>query len=174
MLFSRDSRIRGYACLAAVQLLCSGCFGYVTAERGTVPPGQRVRVHLTQEGLDDLVEFAPGLTMDGTLVRADSDQIVLRVSVVDQTVGIMTRSLGQDLTIPASRIARLEQRELDRRRTWLTVGVGAAVVAAILTSFGEGVPNPELPPVDEDPAGFAPVRAVIPLFMIGAGQRGNP
>lgn len=140
----------------------------MTAERGTVPPGERVRVHLTQEGLDDLVEFAPGLAMDGTLVRADSDQLILRVSVVDQTVGIMTRSLGQDLTIPASRISRLEQRELDRRRTWLTVGVGAAAMATILASFGDGVPNPELPPVEEDPAGFGPVRAAISLVLIRA------
>ncbi|MDE0074022.1 MAG: hypothetical protein OXR82_16115 [Gammaproteobacteria bacterium] len=168
MLLARDFPIRKYVCVAAVQVLCSGCFGYVTAERGTVPPGERVRVHLTQEGPDDLAEFAPGLTMDGTLVRADSDQLILRVSVVDQTVGIMTRSLGQDLTIPASRIARLEQRELDRRRTWLTAGVGAAVVAAMLTSFGEGVPNPELPPVEEDPAGFTAWRAAISLFKIPA------
>ena len=168
MLLARDFPIRKYACVAAVQFLCSGCFGYVTAEPGTVPPGQRVRVHLTQEGLDDLAEFAPGLMMDGTLVQADSDQLILRVSVGDQTVGIMTRSLGQDLTIPASRIARLEQRELDRRRTWLTAGVGAAAVAAILTSFGEGVPNPELPPVEEDPAGFGPMRAAISLFRIRA------
>lgn len=168
MLFARDSRIRGYACLAAVQLLCSGCFGYVPAEHGTVPPGRKVRVHLTQEGLGDLAEFAPGLRMDGTLLRADGDQLILRVSVVDQTVGIMTRSLGQDLTIPASRIARLEQRELDRGRTWLTVGAGAAAVAAILTSFGEAIPNPELPPVEEDPAGFGPVGAAIPLFRIRA------
>ena len=125
-------------------------------------------MHLTQEGFDDLAAFAPGLTMDGTLVRADGDQVILRVSVVDQTVGIMTRSLGQDLTIPAGRIARLEQRELDRRRTWLTAGVGAAAVAAMLTSFGEGVPNPELPPVEEDPAGFTALRAAISLFMIRA------
>ena len=123
-------------------------------------------MHLTQEGLDDLAEFAPGLTMDGTLVRADGDQVILRVSVVDQTVGIMTRSLGQDLTIPAGRITRLEQRELDRRRTWLTAGVGAAAVAAMLTSFGEGVPNPELPPVEEDPAGFTAWRAAISLFRV--------
>jgi len=123
-------------------------------------------VHLTQEGLDDLAEFAPGLTMDGTLVRADSDQVILRVSVVDQTVGIMTRSLGQDLTIPAGRIARLEQRELDRRRTWLIAGVGAAAVAAMLTSFGEGVPNPELPPGEEDPAGFTAWRTAISLFRV--------
>ena len=166
MLFARDSRIRRCAYLAAVPFLCSGCFGFVAAEPGTVPPGQTVRVHLTQEGLGDLAEFAPGLRMDGTLLRADSDQLILRVSVTDQTVGIMTRSLGQDLTIPASRIARLEQRELDRGRTWLTVGVGAAAIAAILTSFGEGVPNPELPPVEEDPAGFGPVRAAISLFGV--------
>ena len=73
-----------------------------------------------------------------------------------------------DLTIPAGRIARLEQRKLDRRRTWLTAGVGGAAVAAILTSFGEGVPNPELPPVEEDPAGFTALRAAISLVLIRA------
>lgn len=159
-------RVRKHAWLAAVQLLSSGCFGYVAAELETVPPGQRVRVHLTQDGLDDLVEFAPGLAMDGTLVRADGERLILRVSVTDQTVGIMTRSLGQDVTIPASRIGRLERRELDRRRTWLTAGIGAAVAVAMFTSFGEGVPNPDLPPVEEDPAGFTALRAAISLFSI--------
>lgn len=159
-------RIRRYAWLAAVQLLCSGCFGYVTAEPETVPPGHNVRVYLMQEGLGDLAGFAPGLRMDGTFLRVDGDQLVLRVPVTDQTVGIMTRSLGQDLSIPTGRIVRLERRELDRRRTWLTAGVGAAAVAAMLTSFGEGVPNPDLPPVEEDPAGLTAFRAAVSLFTI--------
>ena len=158
--------VRRHAWLAAVQLLCSGCFAYVAAEPETVPPGQGVRVYLTQEGLGDLAEFAPGLRMDGTLLRADGDELVLRVPVTDQTVGIMTRSLGQDVTIPAGLVARLEERELDRRRTWLAAGVGAAAVAAILTSFGEGVPNPDLPPVEEDPAGLTAWRAAVSLFSI--------
>ena len=166
MSFPRNSWVRRHAWLAAIQLLCPGCFAYVATELDTVPPGEDVRVHLSQEGLGDLAEFAPGLRMDGTLLRADGDELILRVRVTDQTVGIMTRSLGQDLTIPASRIARVERRELDRRRTWLTAGIGAAGVAMLLTSFGEGVANPELPPVEEDPAGFTGVRALISLFSI--------
>jgi hypothetical protein len=166
MSFASNTLVRKCALMTAAQLLCSGCFAYVAAEPGTVPPGEDVRVHLTQEGLGDLAEFAPGLRMDGTFLRADGDELILRVRVMDQTVGIMTRSLGQDLTIPASRIDRVERRELDRRRTWLTAGVGAAVVAALLTSFGQGVSNPELPPVEEDPAGFTGVRALISLFSI--------
>ena len=158
--------VRKCAWMAAGLFLCSGCFGYVATELGTVPPGEDVRVHLTQEGLGDLAEFSPGLTMDGTFLRADGDELILRVRVTDQTVGIMTRSLGQDVTIPASRIARLERREFDRTRTWLTAGIGAAGLASLIMSFGEGVPNPDLPPVDEDPAGFGGVRAAISLFSI--------
>lgn len=150
--------------MASGVLFCSGCFGYVATEPGTVPPGENVRVHLTQEGLGDLAEFAPGLRMDGTFLRGDGNELTLRVRVTDQTVGIITRSLGQDVTIPANRIARLERREFDRPRTWLTAGVGAAAVAMLLMSFGEGVPNPDLPPVEEDPAGFTGVRALISLF----------
>jgi len=166
MSLASKSPVRACAWMAAVHLLCSGCFGYAAVELDTVPPGEKVRVHLNQEGLGDLAEFAPDLRMDGTLLRADAGQLVLRVPTGDQTVGIMTRTLGQDVSIPFTRIAQLEQRELDRRRTWLTAGAGAAAVAAILTSFGEGVPNPELPPVEEDPAGFTGARALISLFSI--------
>ena len=158
--------VRNCAWMAAVLFLCPGCFAYVAAELDTVPPGENVRVHLTQQGLGDLVDFAPGLRMDGTFLRADGDELTLRIQVTDQTVGIMTRSLGQDVTIPANRIARLERREFDRPRTWLTAGVGTAAVAMLLMSFGEGVPNPDLPPVEEDPAGLTGVGAAISLFSI--------
>lgn len=164
--FASNSLARRFAWVAAVHLLCSGCFAYVATELDTVPPGEDVRVHLTQEGLGDLAEFSPGVRMDGTLLRADGDQLVLRVPIADQTVGIMTRTLGQDVTIPSDLIARLERRQFDRTRTWLTAGVGVAGVVSLLMSFGEGIPNPDLPPVEEDPAGFTAARALISRFSI--------
>jgi hypothetical protein len=130
-------------------LLCSGCYGYVPAEPGRVTPGEDVRVQLTSlETLPGLASVGrePGESVAGRLVRGDGRELVLRVPVAVQSGAILTRTLGQDVTIPAGRIAQLERRELNRARTGLAFAGGVGALAAILLSFGQGVPDPELPP----------------------------
>ena len=132
-------------------------------------PGQDVRVHLAGEGVAaDLAAISnqSALRLDGTLMGGDSDQLILRVPVAYQTAGIETRTLGQDLTIPASSIIQLELREFNRTRTGLVIGAGVAALAATLLSFGQGAPNPELPPWEEDPAGFRGVGLRISLLSV--------
>ena len=134
-----------------------------------MPPGQDVRVHLAGEGVAaDLAAISnrPSLSLDGTLIGGDSDQLILRVPVTEQTAGIGTRTLGQDLTIPASSITQLELREFNRTRTGLVIGAGVAALVATLLSFGKGVPNPEVPPDEEDPAGFRGVGFRISLLSV--------
>jgi hypothetical protein len=155
-------------CLGAVALLCSGCFTYVPAEPSTVAPGEDLRVHLAREALAaDLagISNAPSPIVDGRLMRRDADQLVLRVPAAVQSTGILTRTLGQDVAIPESRVVLFERRELNRARTVLASAGGAAILAAVLVSFGVGVPNPELPPKTEPEElrrGYT-----IPLFSIG-------
>jgi hypothetical protein len=141
--------VRRAAAVLAAALVCSGCFTYVPAPLDTVPPGGEVRVHLTREGVAaDLARVAgeESPSVDGTLVRGDRDQLVVRVPVAIQATGILTRSLGQDVTIPATRISQLERRQLNRPRTALALVGGGAALVAVLLSFGQGVPDPELPP----------------------------
>jgi hypothetical protein len=136
----------------AAALVGSGCFSYVPAPLDTVPPGGEVRVHLTRDGVAaDLARVAgeESPSVDGTLVRGDRDQLVVRVPVAVQATGILTRSLGQDVTIPATRITQLERRQLNRPRSVLAAAAGGAALAAVLFSFGQGVPDPELPPRQE-------------------------
>jgi hypothetical protein len=141
----------------AAALVCSGCFSYVPAALGTVPPGGEVRIHLTSEGVAaDLASLggAESRSVDGTLVRGDRDQLVVRVPLALQATGITLRPLGQDVTIPATRISQLERRQLNRPRTVLaSVGGGVALVAALL-SFGHGVPDADLPPQAPDDRGL--------------------
>jgi hypothetical protein len=135
-----------------LSLLCSGCFTYVPADPGSVAPGEDLRVHLTrQEALPGLANVTGelGQSVDGRLVRGDPDQLVLRVPVGTQPGAILTRTLGQDITIPATRVVQLERRQLSRARTGLALAGGAAGLIVALLSFGEGVPNPELPPRQE-------------------------
>ena len=53
------------------------------------------------------------------------------------------------MTIPATRISQLERRQLNRPRTALALVGGGAALAAVLLSFGKGVPDPEIPPRQE-------------------------
>ena len=153
----------------AAALVCSGCFGYVPAPLDTVPPGDEVRVHLTREGVAAELARVAGEespSVDGTLVRGDRDQLVLRVPVTVQATGIMTRSLGQDVTIPAARITQLERRQLNRPRTTLAAAGGGALLAAILFSFGQGTPDPEIFPPRE-PEEFRGPAWAVRIFSIG-------
>ena len=169
MSLATNSLVRSCAWIGAAGVLCSGCFSYVGAELGAVPPGEQVRVHLAGEGVAaDLAAMSnqSALWLDGTLIGDDSDQLILRVPITEQTAGIGTTTLGQDVTIPASSIIQLERREFNRARTWLSVGGGVVALAATIVSFGERVPNPELPPNEDDPAGFTGVRQGISLLSI--------
>jgi hypothetical protein len=143
------SGARRAARVLAAALVCSGCFTYVPAALETVPPGDEVRVHLTRDGVAAQLAVAssqPDPSVEGTLVGGDRERLVVRVPVARQTTGILTQSLGQDVTIPANRIAQLERRELNRPRTGLAFAGGIGVLAVMLLSFGQGVPDPELPP----------------------------
>lgn len=146
---------------------CSGCFSYVPTEPGTIPPGDEVRVHLTREQAEILVGVTdqPDVQVHGRLVARDSDQLILRVPVAVQPAAITTRTLGQDVAIPARRIARVERRELNRARTGLAAAGGVAAVAGVLFAYGLGVPNPELPPRRE-PEEFRRVGWELPLFSL--------
>lgn len=120
----------------AIALLVSGCFSYVPAEPTAVPVGGEVRLHLTRQAFAELPEIPQqtGSTLKGTLVRVEREQVLLRVPVAVQTVGLVTRTLGQDLAIPTGHIARFEERELDRVRTGLTLASGVVAVGILIAT----------------------------------------
>lgn len=120
-------------------LFASGCFSYRALEVGAVPEGDAVRLHLTGQGLVDLPELPVqgGSALKGTLMRWDDEQLLVRVRIAEQQDGLLTRDLGRDVAIPASRIARLERRELNRFRTGLAVAGGAGIVAVLLRMFSD-------------------------------------
>ena len=80
MSLATNSLVRSCAWIGAAGVLCSGCFSYVGAELGAVPPGEQVRVHLAGEGVAaDLAAMSnqSALWLDGTLIGDDSDQLIL-------------------------------------------------------------------------------------------------
>jgi hypothetical protein len=137
-------------------LVVSGCFSYVPADMGTVPEGNDVRLYLTRQGVAGLPEIPTqsGPRLTGTLVRKDNDQILLRVPVAVQQDGLMTRTLGQDVRIPASDIVQLERRSFNRARTGFAVAGGAVAVVGLIAAFVKSQPqNVDPRPGDEEGPG---------------------
>ena len=128
--------------LAAALVLstATGCFNYVPAEIGAVPPGESVRMYLTRAGVDavneggaeEALSFVSEPVLSGEFVRRTGDDLFLRVPTVRRQIGFHTSQLGQDIRIPASEIVQIERQELSRGRTGLLVGGAAAAITGLI------------------------------------------
>lgn len=125
---------------ALVLFTTTGCFNYVPAEIGAVPPGESVRLYLTRAGVDavneggaeEALSFVSEPVLSGEFVRRTGDDLFLRVPTVRRQIGFHTSQLGQDIRVPASEIVQLERQELSRARTGLLVGGTAAAITGLI------------------------------------------
>jgi hypothetical protein len=155
------------ALLGASALIASGCFTYIPAEFGAVPAGDDVRVHLTRQGIADLSELPIqiGSTLTGTLLSTDGEQLRVRAPVALQQDGLVTRSIGQEVMIPARAVVLIERRVFNRTRSSIVLGVGAAALALAIVSFQDSDPrSPETQGRPQEPEG--PLRIIRFAFPI--------
>lgn len=145
--------------LLAVSVVSAGCFSYQPARLETVSPGQAVRVRISPEEADRLMELrlTDDRLVDGVLVSNGGDGMLLdtRVGVNDPQRG--TRALVQRITLPSSEIREVELKRLDWLRTGalaggVAVGVGVVIAAALEGGGGK-----------EGPGGPDPSELVIPV-----------
>ncbi len=122
-----------FAALALVPLFAS-CQTYTHATLGDVGGGDAVRVLLTPAQAEELDDVLPpgDRVVEGEVVEAGSDGLLLEVPVYTGVEGIEVASLHQRIRIPESGLADLEMRSLDRGRTYAVVGVVAGVVGYFL------------------------------------------
>lgn len=145
----RRSRI---AIATLLPLLAGACHAYSSTTFGAVSAGDRVRALLTQEQFDEFEEHLLGgdRRVEGTVVEADGDGMLLEVPIATLERGIRLESYHQRLRVPASGVADLEIQSLDRLRTYTLVGLAAAGVGAIVWDQllsgsrrrGDGPPGP--------------------------------
>jgi len=129
----------------------SGCFSYVRSEVQAVPVGERVRLHLSADGMTELRDLSSDAepVVTGTLMRREAGEVVLRIS--EGGAYPYAAPLGQDVRIPVGGIVQLEQRRLDPLRTGLMAGGSVALGAAVLLSIIDDAFGNELPPTSGDP-----------------------
>ncbi|MBI4539215.1 MAG: hypothetical protein HY704_06890 [Gemmatimonadetes bacterium] len=133
----------------ALSILLAGCYRYVPARMGGVPPGTAVRVHLTEEGARRLEELTGRERRQVSGELLGWGEQVLISAAVPAADGMVDRGLRQRIIVARDEVVAVEVRELDRVRTVVLVaGVAAGATAAIVGAFtgggGEGS-RPEPP-----------------------------
>lgn len=143
---------------ALVLATATGCFNYVPAEIGAVPPGESVRLFLTRAGVDAINQagneealstvFEPVLS--GEFVRRTDADLFVRIPTVRRQVGFHSAQLGQDIRVPAGEIVQIERQELSRAKTGLLVGGTAAAITGLIVFILNDARQPETvaPPID--------------------------
>ena len=143
---------------ALVLSTATGCFNYVPADIGAVPPGESVRLYLTRAGVDavneggaeEALSFVSEPVLSGEFVRRTGDDLFLRVPTVRRQIGFHTSQLGQDIRVPAGEIVQIERQELSRSRTGLLVGGTAAAITGLIVFILNDArqPGTDSPPFD--------------------------
>lgn len=137
----RAIRSRAIAIVSAATL--GACYDYLPMPSGDPQPGLEVRAMLTDAGSLQLSPFiGPRVSsLDGTIVRADRDSLVLRVKSLTLMSGEENGWSGERLAVPASAVASLRTKQLSRTRTTLAALVATGgVVAIIAGNHGGGDP----------------------------------
>lgn len=131
-------------------LAVGACHAYRPGSPSELHSGDRVRALLTQPQYEELDEHLLGgdRLVEGTVVEADPEGVLLEVPVVTVAEGIRVDSYSQRLRIPVAGMADVEVRSLDRARTYTLAGVvGAALGALVWDQFFSGARRgSEVPP----------------------------
>ena len=165
------SRVLGaLLCVAGAQAAASGCYSYRTIPVTGVAPGSTVRAQLSVEGRVRLEEYFPQAprAIVGEVVDADNGSLVLLTRIDNASVPSASGlPLQQRILVQHQEIAGLEERGLDRGRTFgLTSALAAGsalIVWHFLTGGGRGGVEIEPPP---DPV-TSVIRIPLPGFLGG-------
>ena len=105
----------------AVWVLVSGCYRYYPAATPIPPAGVRVAAELSDSGTVVLARtVGPGVsTVEGRVVRADTEEIELSVTTVRQHDGRESGWRGERITVPRNLLTGLQERKFSRSRTAL-------------------------------------------------------
>ncbi len=148
-------RVSRPAVFLSLLAFAAGCHSYRPASLAQLHGGERVRTLLTPELHEELDEHLLGgdRLVEGTVVDASADGMLLEVPVVTVAEGIQIESYSQRLRIPADGVADIELRSLDRARSYSLGGVVVAALGGIawniIQSGRQGKGDPPPPPVED-------------------------
>ena len=127
---SRLGRLRVILVLALP--LAGACYSYTQVGVESVTPGEAVRLRVFDQAVDRLpAQLERRTQVEGTVVDLDAG----RLNLLPELGSVTT----EPVALAVSDIAAISRRDLNRTRTWLAAGVGAALGVGLLLSI-EGEP----------------------------------
>lgn len=137
--------------LFVVLLSAAGCYKYEPLEVGSVTPQTLVRARLSVSEAEQLKSIIPSenRVVSGLVVEANPSQLLLELPSARRAQAAGLQVLHQRVAISRAGIVELESKKLDRLKTGLLAGAGAAGIVSILFAAnvidtgGEGQPRPE-------------------------------
>lgn len=127
---SRSRRLGVFLGLALP--LVTGCYSYTQVGMESVAPGEAVRLRVFDQAVDRLPPQLERRTqVEGTVVDMEGG----RLNLLPELGAVTT----EPVAFAISDIEAISRRELNRTRTWLAAGLGAALGLGLLLSI-EGEP----------------------------------
>jgi hypothetical protein len=143
-------------------VLSAACYTYIPVAPDTAPAvGERYALHISDQGRQGLAErFGPNLSrVEGRLTQVTPQEVALSVFRVDHLGAPGSTWAGEGVKIDRGYVARMDLRQLSRKRTYLAVGSAVAVVGWLaltkgLTGFFTGDTSEPTIPGPEQSIGF--------------------
>jgi hypothetical protein len=116
----------------AAFVLC-GCYVNTPLVTTVPEPGTRLHVQLTDDGAQSLARYlGPNVAyIDGRLIQRQDSGMTLSVNSTTARTGEQQSWKGENVQIPKSAVATVEQKKVSKWRTALVAGVVVAGVAVI-------------------------------------------
>jgi hypothetical protein len=111
----------------------TACYSYRTIHLEDVRPDLAIRLRVTPEATGHVARVLGYLTQDveGTFVSLRQDTILLTVATPTAPESRTIQLLYQRLDIPVSQVIEVQERTLDRGRTYACVAAGVAGAAGV-------------------------------------------
>jgi hypothetical protein len=132
----RRRRIAAMA-LGVITSVQPACYAYVPMQGAQATPGEHVGLLVSDEGRIALRDqMGQGVDrIEGVLLEKSGDDLLMRVARVKTIRGQTSHWTGENVRIPLTTVARVEERKISGRKTLLLIA-GLAAGAAILITTG--------------------------------------
>lgn len=125
--------VRRFVLAGCICLLSAGCYAYRPVDFDEVRVDSEVRVRLTARQFDELNGVLPSESrvIEGRVLEENGSSYLMLVPILAELRGARIETIHQRLDISRSGIVEIEIREMDRLRTGIAIGAGAAVLGYV-------------------------------------------
>lgn len=126
------------AFFVSLLLLLTGCYTYAPVPGMTLGRGTAVRARLAAPSDFRLTELTANgvVTIDGEVVRQDTGELVVSALWLRSQTGYEFPAAGETVTIPAERLAGIEQKRFSVARSAMVAGAGVLASVLFVAAFG--------------------------------------